>query len=210
VIVGRAAVKVPGEISAVCSLVTDLVVYPVREPATVTVSRFPFADDGTVKVLVPRVEIVTPSAFHTYFTDDGVGDHVPRLAVSVLPTCRTPLIVGRGAVKVPGTTKAVGALVIDFVGYPGRVPVVRTVIRLPTAEAGTARVERVAPAIVTPFACHEYVIIIGEGDQVPAVAASAVPTCAVPLTVGFGAKKIFCVCSHPVMSWLGACQSDPE
>jgi hypothetical protein len=116
VMVGRGAVIVPGAITAVCPLVTDFVVYPAAEPVTVTVNCFPFADAGTTNVLVVRVDIVTPFAFHTYFTDDGVGDHVPRLTVSVLPTCRTPLIVGWGAVKAPGITAAVGVLIIDFVG----------------------------------------------------------------------------------------------
>ena len=60
-----------------------------------------------------RVEIVVPFAFHTYFTDDGAGDHVPRFTVSVLPTFAVPLIVGCGAVNVPGATVAVGALVAD-------------------------------------------------------------------------------------------------
>jgi hypothetical protein len=86
-------------------------VYPVREPTTVTVSLFPFAEAGTTNVLDVWVEIVTPFAFHTYSTDDGVGDHVPRVTVSVRPTCAVPLIAGCGAVNVP--VAIVGALVAD-------------------------------------------------------------------------------------------------
>lgn len=113
-IAGRRALNVPAATVLVVELVTDLVVYPVREPVTVTVSRFPFADAGTTKLLDVWVEMVVPFAFHTYFTDDGDGDHVPRVTVSVLPTWAVPLIAGFGAaVNVVGATVAVGALVAD-------------------------------------------------------------------------------------------------
>jgi len=155
----------------------------------VTVRRLPRADAGMTNQLLVRVAIFTPLAFHTYVTDDGVGDHVPLLTVRVDPTRFVPVTVGRGAVKVPGATVVVAVLVTDLVVYSVRDPVTVTVSRFPFADAGTMKVFEVRVEIVTPFAFHTCFTDDGVGDQVPRLTVSVSPTFAVPVTVGRGAVK---------------------
>lgn len=114
-------------------LVSVSEVNPDLLPVTVTVSFAPRSAETTTWPGAVAPEIFLPLRYHWIARVTGAGDQVPVTAVSVLPTCGIPLIVGRTPVSFPPVTRTVGALVAVADEYPALDPVTDTVSVLPAS-----------------------------------------------------------------------------